>query len=204
MIGIVFASEAEAAAFVARYGRGRFDGIAEGESQFDDDILVSIVGVGKIKATLRAERLLQEYRLTRIIHMGACLTLADEPAIGEIIAAEQVFEGDRVELAAPSYPRMPIDTAFDKLKAYRIVTQDRLVDGADEVGYWQRLAHVTDTTAYPLAYVSATHGVPLDIAKVVSGKAGEKRTEAAEVARGYEALAEFVIAALPDILSAAG
>ena len=200
MVGFVFTTLEEAHPFLARYSRGRMDGIAEGESAFDDDILVTILGIGKIKATLRTERLLREHKLSRLVHVGTCLTLQDEPAVGSLIAVEQVFEGDRVELSAPSYPRMPIETSFADLSAYRLVTQDHRVTGAKELTYWQRLAHVSDTTAYPLAYVAATHGVPCDILKVVLGAVADEKEPAKDiVSSGLEALADHAIAAIPAI-----
>lgn len=201
MTGIVFTTTEEAAPFLARYSRGRLDGLLEGESAYDDDVLVSIVGIGKIKATLRTERLLREYRLDAIIHVGGCLALHDEPPLGRIIAAEQVFEGDRVELSTPSYPRMPIETRFTSLEAFRIVTQDHEVTGATELTYWQRLAHVSDSTSYPLAYVAATHGVPCDILKVVVGRVGARPGDVSRdaVSAAHEALADFVIKSLPDL-----
>jgi hypothetical protein len=203
MVGIVFSTEAEATPFLARYAGGRLEGVTEGEFAFDSDLLVSILGIGKIKATLRVERLLQEHRLSRIVHVGACWSFGDEPGVDEIIAIEQAFEGDRIELSAPSYPRMPIDTEFRQLKSYRIVTQDHTPGGAEEVGYWQRLAHVTDYTAYPLAYVAATHGVRCDIVKIVLGRAGAVVTPGGErVSKAHEALAAFVLSAMPAILSA--
>ncbi len=203
MTGFVFTSQEEAAPFLAKYGRGRLDGILEGESAFDDDILVTIVGIGKIKATLRTERLLKEHKLSSLVHVGTCLALQDEPALGELIAADQVFEGDRVELSVPSYPRMPIDTRFKDLKSYRIVTQDHTVSGATELTYWQRLAHVSDPTAYPLAYVAATHGVPCDIIKVVIGRVGEdKPISRDKVSAAAEKVADYALSAIPGILAA--
>ena len=202
MVGFVFTSRDEAAPFLARYGRGRLDGISEGEAAFDDDILVTIVGIGKIKATLRTELLLREHDLTAVIHVGTCRTLHGEPEVGQIIAADQVFEGDRVELSTPSYPRMPIETRFKDLQSYRIVTQDHTVSGATELTYWQRLAHVSDTTAYPVAYVAATHGVPCDIVKVVLGTVGDNNAPTRDQAvKALEALAAFAVGAIPGILA---
>ena len=138
MTGFVFTSADEAAPFLASYGRGRLDGISEGEVAFDDDVLVIIVGIGKIKATLRTERLLREHDLSQLIHVGTCLSLQDQPEVGQLVTAEQVFEGDRVELSVPSYPRMPIDSRFKELTGCRIVTQDHTVTGASDLTYWQR------------------------------------------------------------------
>jgi len=169
MLGIVFATMSEAQPFLQKYKRGRFDGLTEGESQHDDECLVTIVGIGKIKATLRTERLLHANKLTSLVHVGTCTSLSDELKVGQIVAASQVFEGDRIELAAPTYPRMPIAVPFKDIEQYTLVTQDHTVQGATELSYWQRIADISDMTGYAVAYVAATHGVPCYIAKVVSG-----------------------------------
>ncbi|NNE36542.1 MAG: 5'-methylthioadenosine nucleosidase, partial [Rhodothermales bacterium] len=75
MIGFVFSSTEEAAPFLKTYARGRFEGLLENETAHDDHLLVKIIGVGKIKATLRTERLLREHRLKRIVHGGIARSL---------------------------------------------------------------------------------------------------------------------------------
>src|SRR5690606_20438374 len=86
----------------------------------------------------------------------------------------QVFEGDRIELAAPTYPRMPLEAPFEGLTTGTLVTQDHTIQGASEHTYWQRIADVIDMTGYAIAYVSAMHGVPCHIVKVVSGLIGRE------------------------------
>ncbi len=169
MIGIVFATEEEANPFLSRYQRGRFSGLSDGETLVDDQLLVSLTGVGKIKATLRTERLLQNYRLTRLLHVGTCTALLEDLKSGMLVAASQVFEGDRVELATPTYPRMPLDVPFHDLPPVTLVTQDHTVQGQEERSYWQRIADISDMSGYAIAYVAATHGVPCHIVKVVTG-----------------------------------
>jgi len=172
MIGIVFSTKEEAQPFLALYQRGRFDGLSEGETFHDDQLLVSILGVGKIKGTLRTERLLRSYKVKTLIHAGTCSALNDKLKIGSVVSVAQVFEGDRIELSAPTYPRMPLTTGFDKLNQVTLVTQDHTVQGATELSYWQRIADVADMTGYATAYVSATYGVACQILKVVSGHMG--------------------------------
>jgi adenosylhomocysteine nucleosidase len=169
MIGLVFSTEEEAQPFLSKYQRGRFDGLVEGETVHDDEILVSLTGVGKIKATLRTERLLNRHKLTRLLHIGTCTALDEALQTGTLVAAAQVFEGDRVELATPTYPRMPLEVPFDDLQQVTLVTQDHMVQGQDERSYWQRIADISDMGGYAIAYVAATHGVSCNIVKVITG-----------------------------------
>lgn len=169
MIGIVFATVEEATPFLSRYQRGRFGGLSEGETVQDDNLLVSLTGIGKIKATLRTERLLHNHKLTRLLHVGTCTALREDLTVGTPVAAAQVFEGDRVELATPTYPRMPLDVPFENVPGVTLVTQDHTVQGQEERSYWQRIADISDMSGYAIAYVAATHGVPCHIVKVVTG-----------------------------------
>lgn len=171
MIGFVFASVDEASPFLRLYARGRFEGLSENETAHDDNLLVTIVGVGKIKATLRTERLLQEHKLTRLVHGGVARSLVDDLRPGTLVSVGQVFEGDRVELSTPTYPRMPLDNLFKSIVERRLVTQDHVVSEGKDLTYWQRIADITDSVGYPLAYVAATHGVPCSIVKIVAGEA---------------------------------
>ncbi len=201
MLGIVFSTIEEAQPFLNKYERGRFDGIAEGESQHDNRCLVSIIGVGKIKAALRTERLLGTYKLERLVHSGTCTALVDEFKVGTIIAASQVFEGDRIELSAPTYPRMPLTVPFNTIDQGTLVTQDHTVKGATELSYWQRIADVSDMTGYAVAYVSATYGVPCHIVKIVTGRMGvEDKHLRKTLVTSYKKISEFLLGSIDELL----
>lgn len=172
MKAIIFATREEAVPFLDAYERGRFSALAEGEILQDDRVLVSIVGIGKIKAALRTERLLRQHRASAVLHAGTCTALTADVPVGGVFAVEQVFEGDRIELAAPTYPRMPLTPPVSDAARGTLVTQDHPVNGDQEITYWQRIADVTDMTGYAVAYVAATHGVPCQILKVVTGRVG--------------------------------
>lgn len=198
MTGIAFATEEEAQPFLHRYQRGRFDELDEGETLHDDYVLVTLTGVGKIKATLRTERLLREYTLERLIHVGTCTALDPKLEVGRLVAAAQVFEGDRIELAAPTYPRMPLEVPFEKLPQGTLVTQDHLVKGQSEQSYWQRIADMSDMTGYAVAYVTAMYGIPCHIVKVVTGHFGKEDTQFRKtLGTAYETMAEFLLKELP-------
>ena len=202
MLGIVFATTAEAQAFLEKYERGRFDGLSEGESQHDEKCLISILGIGKIKATLRTERLLRQRKIDRLIHVGTCTALIEDLKVGSVIAASQAFEGDRIELAAPTYPRMPLSVPFEDMKQGTLVTQDHTVHGATELSYWQRIADMSDMTGYAVAYVAATHGVPCHVVKVVSGHMGvEDKQLRKTLAASYSAMAEFLDQRLDKLIA---
>lgn len=193
MTGIVFSTVEEAQPFLSTYERGRFDGLGEGESYHDDHFLVSILGIGKIKAALRTERLLRTWDVTSLVHAGTCTALNDELKVGDVVSVAQVFEGDRIELSAPTYPRMPLSVPFEALNQVTLVTQDHTVQGATELSYWQRIADISDMTGYAVAYVAATHGKLCHMAKVVTGHMGvEDKDLRKTLAAGHKQLASFM------------
>ena len=193
MTGIVFSTVEEAQPFLATYERGRFDGLGEGESFHDDHFLVSILGIGKIKAALRTERLLRSYEVTSLVHAGTCTALGETLDVGDLVSVAQVFEGDRIELSAPTYPRMPLSVPFEELKQGTLVTQDHTVQGATELSYWQRIADISDMSGYAVAYVSATHGKLCQMVKIVTGHMGvEDKNLRKTLASGHKSLATFL------------
>lgn len=194
MIGIVFASEEEALPFLQQYHRGRFEGLNEGEFQHDGSILVALTGLGKIKATLRTERMLRQHKLKKLLHVGTCTSLSEEIDLGDVVAAAQVFEGDRIELAAPSYPRMPLEVPFDALRTGTLVTQDHTAADQSELSYWQRIADFSDMSGYAMAYVAATHGVPCHIVKVVTGRLQQENKQLRKTLdQAHQQIADFLI-----------
>lgn len=190
MKAIIFATLEEAQPFLAAYGRGRFSGLTEGEVLRDESILITAVGVGKIKATLRTERLLRQAKPTSVIHAGTCTALVDDLPNGSLFGVSHVLEGDRIELAAPTYPRMPLTPPAGAARSGTLVTQDHTVIGAQELTYWQRIAQVSDMSGYAIAYVAATHGVPCSILKVVAGRFGQDDADLRRtMTQAHEALA---------------
>jgi len=154
MIGILFSDVATAQPFLQKYERGRFSELSEGEHDNDDQILVSVCGIGKIKATLRTERLLQQIKLDRLIQVGACYGFNEDVKVGSIVNISQVFEGDRVELSTPTYPRMPLSVLDPKATSGTMVTQDHIPKTDEEINYWQRMADFSDSVGYAVAYVA--------------------------------------------------
>ncbi len=194
MIGVIFSTEDEAKPFLKKYERGRFDGLVEGEAYHDDHLLVTLVGTGKIKATLRTERLLRSYELDRLLHVGTCTALSPDLKTGTLVTASQVFEGDRIEMSSPSYPRMPLEQPLVSAQRATLVTQDHAISGQTELNYWQRIADVVDMSGYAIAYVAATHGTPCNIVKVVSAVALEEDAALKKtLTKAYQTISDYLV-----------
>lgn len=194
MLGIVFTTTDDATAFVHQHTNGRFDALDEDAPIQTDDFLLTVTGNGKIKATLATERLLQTHDLDAVLHTGTCTALSDEPSPGTMVGASFVLEGDRVELDAPTYPRMPLECPFEVSTEGSIVSQDHTANDDDEQSYWERIADVRDETSYAVAYVAATHGVPCHVAKVVEAA----EPDADPTSNASEIIASFLQRVLED------
>jgi len=191
MLGIVFTTTEEATSFVRQCTSGHTEALDEGSPLQTDDLLVAVTGKGKIKATLSTERLLEQYDLTAVLHTGTCTALDPDLSLGTIVGASFVLEGDRVELDAPTYPRMPLECPFEVSAEGTLVSQDHASSDADEHSYWERIANVRDETGYAVAYVAAQHGVPCHIAKVVSASA-DQESDAVPQEEASDAIAAFL------------
>lgn len=189
MLGIVFTTADAASHFLQQHTEKRFHGIEEGSPVRLDELLVMVTGAGKIKATLTTERLLQTHTVDHLLHTGTCTALDEDLSLGTVVGASFVLEGDRVELDAPTYPRMPLECPEQVGVNGTLVTQDHTPDADDDLNYWARLADVRDSTGYAVAYVAAQHGTPCSIAKGISAHHGQE-TEAPEEA--YQAVTSFL------------
>lgn len=193
MLAIVYTSAADAASLLERFAAGRLTGLDEGNIVQHDETLLLVTGVGKVKATLYTERLLQQFDVNHLLHVGMTTALDDAIEVGTLVAANAVLEGDRISLTAPSYPQMPLSTP-DDLPTGRLVTHDHAADGDAENGYWQRLADMSDTTGYAVAYVAAQHGVSCHVVKAVTGRLGADPDDFQEtLSAARDALADFVL-----------
>ncbi|PQJ35727.1 5'-methylthioadenosine nucleosidase [Salinibacter sp. 10B] len=168
MLGIVFTTPDDATTFLQQHTAGRTDRLEEDTPLPLGNLLVVVTGPGKIKATLATERLLQSHDPDTLIHTGRCTALSADVSVDTVVGASFVLEGDRVELDAPTYPRMPLSCPYDVEREGTLVSQDHTPNGEDDsLNYWARLADVRDSTSYAVAYVAAQHGTPCHVAKVV-------------------------------------
>lgn len=194
MIGLAFTTSEAASPFLQQYRQGRLGELSEGETTYDDETLVTILGTGKIKATLRTERLLRQYDLNRLIYAGTCTALTEEVTTGEPVSITHAIEGDRIQLSAPSYPRLPLEVPFDLEAAATLVTHDHGIGDEDELSYWQRIADLSDASGYAVAYVAGQHGVSCSILMVPTGYAlDEAENFPATLTAARQRVAEFLV-----------
>lgn len=189
MLGIVFTTTDGAFSFLQQHTEGRFEGLEEGSPVQLEDLIVMVTGPGKIKATLATERLLRTGNVDQLLHTGTCTALDDEISVGAVVGVSFVLEGDRVELDAPTYPRMPLDCPNHVEYDGTLVSQDHTPAADDDLNYWARLADIRDSTGYAVAYVAAQHGIPCRIAKGVSMHRGDE-TESPDAA--HDAVTEYL------------
>jgi hypothetical protein len=178
MIAIVFSAPDDTALLADVSPGARLDDLEENTPIRVADALVAVTGAGKIKATLATERLLRAHDVDALVHVGSCTGLDDALAPGTLVGASFVLEGDRVELDAPTYPRMPLECPFDVDTEGTLVSQDHRPETDEEQSYWERLADVRDETGYPVAYVAAQHGTPCHVVKVVTEEGATGRLDA--------------------------
>lgn len=169
MLGLLFTTPDEASVLTELYPDARLDDLDTETPIRVDNLLVAATGHGKINATLATERLLRSHDLEALVHTGTCMGLDEQLSAGTVVGVSFVLEGDRVELEAPTYPRMPLECPFDVDAEGTLVSQDHTSNDEDERTYWERLADVRDGTGYPVAYVAAQHGTPCHIVKAVTG-----------------------------------
>ena len=194
MIGIVFTTAEEARPFLDRYRQGAFDALDEGETAQDRTVVVAVTGIGKIKATFQTQQLLTTVEPDRLIHAGTSTALDPELPIGEPVGISHVLEGDRVQLSALSYPRMPLEIPFDDLDEGTLVTHDHELSEGEEHSYWQRIADLSDTTGYAMAYVAGQHGTPCHLVKVPTGVLGEENEDFRKTLEAaYDTMADLLL-----------
>lgn len=192
MLGIVFTTTNEAAPYVNDHTSGRMDGLEEGRPATIGGHRVVVTGKGKINATLATERLLRQQDLEGIVHTGSATALDDELTPDTLVGVAFVVEGDRIDLEAPTYPRMPLECPVDLPVEGTLVSQDHTPGPEADWSYWERLGDVRDSTGYAIAYVAAQHGTPCYIAKLVTHQRGEDVDEASVLqSKGADDLASF-------------
>lgn len=189
MIAFVFPTTEDLRTVLAALGGGPSDEIEAGVPVRWSDAVLLATGIGKINATLQTERLLQRYDVSRVVQVGRCTALGDALNLGTLVGATHVVEGDRQSLANAAYPRMPLDPPDGVDAEGTVVTQDHT---SDDPSYWQRIGDAGDASAYAVAFVAAQHGVPCQVALVVTARHGDDSDAERDVAAAQERLASFV------------
>jgi nucleoside phosphorylase len=174
MIGIVFATEAEAAPFLAC---GGFRALAAAPIQVltspRSPHRVAISGMGKVSAALATQWLIAEHGLRRVVHAGICGALGDPRnfAPGEILRVTSASEGR----PGPGIPGEAMVCASDlwmELRPATLVTVERPVFDDILRAELLRYGELVDMEGAVVARVAHLHGLPCSIIKGVSDHAG--------------------------------
>lgn len=176
MIGMVFATEAEAAPFLAS---GDFRAVAAAPVQVLASVrsphCVAISGMGKVSAALATQWLIGEHGPSRVVHAGICGALGDprDFAPGEILRITSASEGR----PGPGIPAEPVACAGDwwpELRPATLVTVERPVfDDALRAELLQ-YGELVDMEGAVVARVARLHGLPCSIIKGISDHAGRQ------------------------------
>jgi len=176
MIGIVFATEAEALPFLEL---GRFSDVASSPFRLlaspESVHRVVISGMGKVSAALATQWLIREHGASRVVHAGICGALGDPRnfAPGEILRVTFASEGR----PGPGIPDEAVTCASDlwpQLRTATLVTVERPVfDDALRAELLQ-YGELVDMEGAVVARVAQLHGVPCSIIKGVSDHAGSQ------------------------------
>jgi nucleoside phosphorylase len=174
MIGIVFATEAEAEPFLAA---GDFRVVAADPVQVlaspQSPHRVAISGMGKVPAALATQWLIREHGPGRVVHAGICGALGDPRkfAPGEILRVTSASEG----WPGPGLPAEAVACAGDlwpELRAATLVTVERPVFDDAVRAELLRYGELVDMEGAVVARVARLHGLPCSIIKGVSDHAG--------------------------------
>jgi len=172
MIGIIWATKDDAATFLQRWNNGVFKSLTEGSMQEDDDVAVTISGVGKIKAALSTERLIIAYKPRIIINIGSCGLLNSTYNIFDIVNIKEVIEGDHFWSGTKVFPTILLNPIGDFIPKARLVTQDHPIESKDERDRWSKLADLCDMEGYAVAKTCMDHSISCHLVKGVTDEAG--------------------------------
>ena len=127
MIGILFATEREAAPFLGMVTSEKHQDSpfithvfrTSGHQAHGFDGVVLIAGIGPAAAATGTRHLLDQYRLRAVVNAGICGALGDAPGVGDIVRISEARlcrdietgDGDPVEVLAASpaslWPELP-------------------------------------------------------------------------------------------------
>jgi adenosylhomocysteine nucleosidase len=174
MMGIVFATEGEAAPFLAC---GGFRSVASAPVQVlaspRSPHRVAISGMGKVSAALATQWLIGEHKPSRVVHAGICGALGGRRgfAPGEILRVTFASEGR----PGPGIPAEPVACASDlwpELQPATLVTVERPVfDDALRAELLQ-YGELVDMEGAVVARVARFYGLPCSMIKGVTDFAG--------------------------------
>ncbi len=185
MIGIIYATHAEAAPLLAQLAARRIQDrvmalYRAAPQNSHAPLLVAVSGMGKVAAALAAQRLIEHYRCRRIVHAGICGALVSDDGIspGAVLRIQKAVEENTAPPQAAPQPLACDETWWPALPVAAIVTVDQPVFDAQKRETLSRLAQLVDMEAAAIARVAALYGLPCAIVKGVSDRADHDGREA--------------------------
>jgi len=176
VIGVIFATMAEAGPFLALGHAVQFDNEALRLFKVPalPRILVTISGMGKVAAAVACHAQIREFKVDEVVNAGACGALQPEPgyAPGSVFCVATAVEGDH---EVPGEEPRPIisDGKIDwDLRAARLITCDRPVFDEETRRALSAKADLVDMEGAAIARVAAMYQTPWTMVKGVTDGAG--------------------------------
>lgn len=176
MIGLIFATMAEAVPFLSRSEAVQID-----EKPFrhfkvptQPSLLVTVSGMGKVAAALACQVQIREFMAEEIVNAGVCGALHSGPGIspGALFCVASAVEGDHEIFGEAPQPLISDGHIDWDRQAARLVTCDRPVFDDDERQALSDFADLVDMEGAAIARVAAMYQVPWTMIKGITDAAG--------------------------------
>jgi nucleoside phosphorylase len=175
MIGLIFATMAEAVPFLSRSQAVQID---DKPFRFfkvptQPILLVTVSGMGKVAAALACQAQIKEFKVDEIVNAGVCGALHSGPgnSLGALFCIATAVEGDHEVFGQPPQPIISDGKIDWDQRAARLVTCDRPVFDADERQALSATADLVDMEGAAIARVAAMYQVPWTMIKGITDTA---------------------------------
>ena len=178
MIGVIFATVAEAVPFLSRSKAVQIDDnpFRHFKVPSQPSLLVTVSGMGKVAAALACQMQIREFMVDEVVNAGVCGALQSDPgtALGALFCIATAVEGDHEVLGEAPQPLISDGHIDWDQRAARLVTCDRPVFDADERRALSATADLVDMEGAAIARVAAMYQVPWTMLKGVTDAAGPR------------------------------
>jgi nucleoside phosphorylase len=176
MIGLIFATMAEAVPFLSQSQAVQFDDrpFRHFKVPTQPTLLVTVSGMGKVAAALACQAQIRELKVEEVVNAGVCGALHTGPgsALGNLFCVATAVEGDHEVFGEAPQPIISDGQIDWDQRAARLVTCDRPVFDADERQALSATADLVDMEGAAIARVAAMYQVPWTMIKGVTDTAG--------------------------------
>jgi adenosylhomocysteine nucleosidase len=205
MIGIVIASDLEAAPFLAllnwqKIADQPFPVFRKRVDSANFTAVIVISGMGKVAAAVATHLLLCRYQVTQIFNPGVCGALKDvdgfEP--GAVFYVQTAVEGDRKEGPLSVAAERCASKPFSMLPGASLVTCDQPVFDIKRKNSLSALGDLIDMEGAAIARVANMYACPCVLIKGITDRAkeGERSILTENIKAVSQKLAELVIGTL--------